>query len=60
MKVEVGVYQRLLNSEVQESLQGEHIVKAVKTQRLQRYGYIKRMEEEKAVKKVLGKQIFIR
>ena len=39
------------NSEVQERLQGEDIVKAIKAQRLQRYAHI-RMEEEKAVKKL--------
>ena len=33
-KVVEGVYQRLMNSEVQERLQGEDIVEAVKIQRL--------------------------
>ena len=42
-----------MNSEVQERLQGEDIVKAVKTQMLRWYGHIKRMGEEKVVKKVI-------
>ena len=46
-KVVEGVYQRLMNSEVQERLQVEDIVIAIKTQRLRWYGRIRRMGEEK-------------
>ena len=44
-----GVYQRLMNSEVWERLQGEDVVKVIKTQRLRN---IRRIGEEKIVKKV--------
>ena len=44
------VYQRLVNSVIQERLQGENIVKSIKTQRLQWYGHIRKMGEEKVVK----------
>ena len=45
-RVVEGVYQRLMNSEVQKRLQGEDIVKAKKTQRLLWYGHMKRMGEQ--------------
>ena len=44
------VYQRLIYSDVQERVQGEDIVKAIKTQRLRWYYHI-RMVQEKVVKK---------
>ena len=44
--------QRLMKSEVQERLLGEDVVKAVKRQRLRRYGHIRRTGGKKAVKKV--------
>ena len=47
-----GVYQRLRDSEVQERFQGEDIEKVIKTQRLRWFGHIRRMGEEKVVKKV--------
>ena len=46
-RVVEGVYQRLTNSEVRERLQGEDIVKAIKTQRLWWYGHIRCMGEKK-------------
>ena len=49
-KIVNGVYQRLMNSEVQERLQGEEIMKAIK--RLQWYGHITRMGEDKVMKKI--------
>ena len=45
-------FQRSMNSEVQEILQEKDIVKAIKIQRLQWYGQIKRIEEEKVLRKV--------
>ena len=51
-KVVEGVYQRLMNSEVQKRLQVEDIVEAVKIQRLRWYGHIGRMGEEKIVEKM--------
>ena len=51
-KVVEGVYKRLMNSKVQERLQGENIVKAMKTQRLRWYSHVKSMGEENVVKNV--------
>ena len=51
-KVVEGVYQRLMNSEVQEKLQGEDAVKAIKTRRLRWYGHVRRIWEENVMKKV--------
>ena len=51
-RVVEGVCQRLMKSEIQERLQGEDVVKAIKTQRLHWYGHIRRMRKEKVVKKV--------
>ena len=53
-RVVEGVYQRLVNSGVQGRLQGEDIVKAMKMQMLQWYSHIRRMREEKVMKKVAG------
>ena len=39
-------------SDVQERLQGEHIVKAINTQRLRWYDHIRRMGEEEVMKKM--------
>ena len=41
-----------MNSGVQERLQEDDIVKAMKTQRLQWYGHVRKMREEKVVNKV--------
>ena len=41
-----------MNSEVQEKLQGQDIVKAIKIQRLRLHGHMRRMGEEKVVRKV--------
>ena len=49
-KVVKGIYQKLKNSGVQEGLRGENILKAIKI--LRWYLQIRRMGEEKAVKKV--------
>ena len=46
-----GAYQRLMNSEIQERLQGEDIMKTIKTQALRWSGHKRRMGEEKVVKK---------
>ena len=51
-KVVEGVYQRLMNSKAQESLQGVDIVKAIMTQRLPWDGHIRRMGEKRVVTKV--------
>ena len=51
-RVAETVYQKLMNSDVQERFQGQDIVKNVKTQRLRWYGHIRRMGEEKVVSKV--------
>ena len=51
-RVVEGFYQRLMKSEIQESFQAEDVVKALKTQRLRGYGHIRRIGEEKVVKKV--------
>ena len=41
-----------MNSEVQERLQGQDIVKAIKTQKLRWYNHIRTMGEDKVVKKL--------
>ena len=46
-----GVSQKLINSKVQERLQAKDTVKAIKAQRLEWCGYIRRMGEENVVKK---------
>ena len=50
-RVAKGVYQRLMNFEIQERLQGEDVVKAIKAQ-MPRYGDRRRMGEEKEMKKM--------
>ena len=55
-KVVEGIYQRLMNSGVQERLQGEDIVKAIKAESLRWWhGHIRKMGEEKIVMKMTEK-----
>lgn len=51
-KIAEGIFRRLMNSEIRTILRGEEIVRIIKVQRMRWYGHLKRMGNDKQVKKV--------